>query len=154
VKSSLVNWLPEPRSCGWPRARARAMAAGRISKASGDRATARPLERMWAGRGARKNEGNNPTHSQVLSANAQVGHARWHHQRSLRRESADPPRSEDINNVLAAVTGIGAGDEIEGMLATQMIATHMAAMKALRLLKASETVPQQDSNGNLAIPRC
>lgn len=64
---------------------------------------------------------------------------------------ADPPRSEDINNVLAAVTGIGAGDEIEGMLATQMIATHMAAMKALRLLKASETVPQQDSNGNLAI---
>ena len=104
--------------------------------------------------GARKNEGNNPMHSQVLSANAQVGHARWHHQRSLRRESADPPRSEDINNVLAAVTGIGAGDEIEGMLATQMIATHMDAMKALRLLKASETVPQQDSNGNLAIPRC
>jgi hypothetical protein len=52
---------------------------------------------------------------------------------------------------LAAVTGIGAKDEIEGMLATQMVATHVAAIKALRLLKASETIMQQDSNGSLAV---
>ncbi len=35
-----------------------------------------------------------------------------------------PPGSGDINDALAAVTGIGARDETEGMLATQMIATH------------------------------
>jgi len=49
------------------------------------------------------------------------------------------------------VTGIGAVDEIEGMLATQMVATHAAAITALRRLKGSETIPQQDSNGNLAV---
>ena len=48
-------------------------------------------------------------------------------------------------------TGIVARDETEGMLATQIIATHFAAISALRRLKGSETVPQQDSNGNLAI---
>jgi hypothetical protein len=62
-----------------------------------------------------------------------------------------PPRSDDVNRALAAVTGIGACDETEGMLATQMVATHFAAMGVLRRLKASETVPQQDSNGNLAV---
>jgi len=64
---------------------------------------------------------------------------------------AHPPGSGDINNALAAVTGIGARDEIEGMLATQMVATHVAAITALRRLKGSETIPQQDSNGNLAV---
>jgi hypothetical protein len=64
--------------------------------------------------------------------------------------SARPPGEEDINRVLAAVTGIGARDETEGMLATQMVATHFAAMGVLRRLKGSETIPQQDSNGNLA----
>jgi hypothetical protein len=48
------------------------------------------------------------------------------------------------------VTGIGARDETEGMLATQMVATHFAAMGVLRRLKGSETIPQQESNGNLA----
>lgn len=62
-----------------------------------------------------------------------------------------PPGSGDINDALAAVTGIGARDETEGMLATQMIATHFAAISALRRLKGSDTVSQQDSNGNLAI---
>jgi hypothetical protein len=63
----------------------------------------------------------------------------------------NPPSRQDINGALAAVTGIGAADEIEGMLATQMAATHAAAITALRRLKVSETVPQQDSNGNLAV---
>jgi len=47
--------------------------------------------------------------------------------------------------------GIGARDEIEGMLATQMVATHIAAIRVLRQLKGSETITQQDSNGNLAV---
>jgi hypothetical protein len=47
--------------------------------------------------------------------------------------------------------GIAPRDEIEGMLAAQMVAVHSAAMRSLRLLKGSELVPQQDSNGNLAV---
>jgi hypothetical protein len=64
---------------------------------------------------------------------------------------ANPPSERQINQALAAVTGIGARDEIEGMLATQMVATHVASIKALRLLKGSETILQQDSNGSLAV---
>ena len=49
------------------------------------------------------------------------------------------------------MTGIGARDEIEGMLAKQMVATHIAAIRVLRQLKGSETITQRDSNGNLAV---
>ena len=65
--------------------------------------------------------------------------------------SSRPPGSEHINRALAAVSGIGAQDEIEGMLAAQMVATHVAAIGALRRLRDSGTVTQQDSNGNLAV---
>jgi hypothetical protein len=64
---------------------------------------------------------------------------------------AHPPGAEAINDALAAVTGIGARDETEGMLATQMVATHFAAIGALRRLKGAETFHQHDSNGNLAV---
>jgi len=64
---------------------------------------------------------------------------------------SNPPSEQDVNGVLAAVHGIGANDEIEAMLAVQMVATHFAATHALRRLKGSDTVPQQDSNGNLAV---
>jgi hypothetical protein len=64
---------------------------------------------------------------------------------------AQPPGSQEINRALAAVSGIGARDQIEAMLATQMVATHIAAIGALRRLKGSETVLAQDSNGNLAV---
>src|SRR5438309_5415783 len=57
---------------------------------------------------------------------------------------AQHPGSEDVNATLAAITGIEACDEVEGMLATQMVATHLAAMTALRRLKSSENVAQQD----------
>ncbi len=62
-----------------------------------------------------------------------------------------PPSEQDINGVLAAVHGIRANDEIEAMLAVQMVATHFATTHALRRLKGPDTVPQQDSNGNLAV---
>jgi hypothetical protein len=62
-----------------------------------------------------------------------------------------PPTEEDVNGVLAAVHGIRANDEIEAMLAVQMVATHFAATRALRRLKGSDTLPQRDSNGNLAV---
>jgi hypothetical protein len=44
--------------------------------------------------------------------------------------------------------GIAPRDEAEAMLAAQMIATHTAAMTVLRH-KTCETIPQQDSAGNL-----
>jgi len=64
--------------------------------------------------------------------------------------SAKPPSEDEINRALAAVHGLGAKDQLEAMLAVQMVATHAAAVRALRLLKRSDTIPQQDSNGNLA----
>jgi hypothetical protein len=59
-----------------------------------------------------------------------------------------PKNSElDINGLLAAVSGIGATDETEGMLATQMVATHAAAMTTLRLVKDSKTLIERDRHG-------
>src|ERR1700730_1450013 len=43
-----------------------------------------------------------------------------------------PPSEQDVNGVLAAVHGIRADDEIEAMLAVQMVATHFVATRALR----------------------
>jgi len=64
---------------------------------------------------------------------------------------SNPPSERSINQVLAAVTGVGARDEVEGMLATQMVATHFAAVTLLRRLKGAENIPQQDSAGGLAV---
>jgi hypothetical protein len=64
---------------------------------------------------------------------------------------SNPPTEQDINGVFAAVHGIGANDVIEAMLGVQMVATHLAATRALRRLKGSDTISQQDSNGNLAV---
>ena len=52
----------------------------------------------------------------------------------------NPPGERDINQVLAAVAGIGAKHEIEGMLATQMVATHTAIITTLHRQKQSETL--------------
>lgn len=37
----------------------------------------------------------------------------------------DPPSEKDINEALAMVHGIGARDEVEGMLAVQMVGTQL-----------------------------
>jgi hypothetical protein len=63
----------------------------------------------------------------------------------------NPPSERDINRVLAAVTGIGASDETEGMLATQMVATHAASITTLRRLKDSQTLLERDRYGSLAV---
>ena len=64
---------------------------------------------------------------------------------------SNPPSQHAINRTLAAATGIGARDEIEGMLAAQMVSTHFAAMTLLRRLKGAENIPQQASAGSLAV---
>src|SRR4051812_22534514 len=60
-------------------------------------------------------------------------------------------RQRQLAGAGAALIGIKPADEIEGMLAAQMVVTHNTAMKLLRRLKSVETIPQQDSAGNLAI---
>jgi hypothetical protein len=61
-----------------------------------------------------------------------------------------PLKATEANGVLAAMHGIAPRDEVEAMLAAQMVATHYAAMRVLRRLKGCETTTQQDSAGNLA----
>ena len=64
---------------------------------------------------------------------------------------ADLNYEKNMNGLLAAMHGIAPRDEMEGMLAAQMVATHSAAMRLLCQTKGSESLSQQDSNGNLAI---
>ena len=63
----------------------------------------------------------------------------------------NPPSERVINQVLAAVTGIGAKDEIEGMLATQMVAAHTAIITTLHRQKEAETLLGRERYGNLAV---
>ena len=54
-----------------------------------------------------------------------------------------------INQMLAQIAAVEPKDGIEAMLATQMAVVHNAMLKSARALRGSETIPQQDSNGNL-----
>ncbi len=47
-------------------------------------------------------------------------------------ELSDEERLQQIRAAIAALRGIKPQDEVEGMLATQMVATHAAAMECLR----------------------
>jgi hypothetical protein len=57
----------------------------------------------------------------------------------------------ELNEFLATIAGIGPNDEIEAMLAIQIVLTNHAAVGALGRLMRSNDIPQQDSNGNIAI---
>ena len=59
------------------------------------------------------------------------------------------PDEQGINQMLAQIAAIEPTDGIEAMLATQMVTVHNAMLKSARSLRGSETIPQQDSNGNL-----
>jgi hypothetical protein len=52
-----------------------------------------------------------------------------------------------LNGILGALHGINPGDEVEAMLAAQMVATHLAAMECLRWARAPEqTFEGRDMN--------
>jgi hypothetical protein len=54
---------------------------------------------------------------------------------------------QTLNGILGALHGINPGDEVEGMLATQMVATHLAAMGCLRRAQApGQTFEGRDMN--------
>lgn len=59
------------------------------------------------------------------------------------------PDAYAINQTLAQIAAVEPKDGIEAMLATQMAAIHNAMLKSARALRGSDTIPQQDSNGNL-----
>lgn len=59
------------------------------------------------------------------------------------------PDEYAINQMLAQIAAVEPRDGIEAMLATQMAVVHRAMLKSARSLRGSETIPQQDSNGNL-----
>jgi hypothetical protein len=64
--------------------------------------------------------------------------------------SAAPTQTE-LNAVLAAIDGIRPTDEIEAMLAVQMVATHETAMEMLRRAKQAESTPRLQEYGSLAV---
>ena len=68
---------------------------------------------------------NDPELAQLLGN--QVYETLW-----LPAESSEEARLQHIRAAMAALRGIKPQDEIEGMLATQMVATHAAAMECLR----------------------
>jgi hypothetical protein len=54
---------------------------------------------------------------------------------------------QTLNGILGALHGINPGDEVEGMLAAQMVATHLAAMGCLRRAQApGQTFEGRDMN--------
>ncbi|MFO1143170.1 MAG: hypothetical protein U1E59_12380 [Amaricoccus sp.] len=61
------------------------------------------------------------------------------------REGVDP---QAFGFAMAVIQGIEPGDEIEGMLAAQMAAVHLASMVFARRLTNVETLAQQDSASN------
>ena len=64
--------------------------------------------------------------------------------------SASPTQTES-NAVLAAIDGIRPTDEIEAMLAVQMVAAHETEMEMLRRVKQAESTPRLQKFGSLAV---
>lgn len=58
--------------------------------------------------------------------------------------------SRELNGALAFVQGSGACDTVQSTLAVQMVATHDAAMTALRRLGSADMVPQVEAFGKIA----
>ena len=77
-----------------------------------------------------------------------ASHLLGHVMGSVRRKDGD--LSEGVNARLALIAGIAPRDELEAMLAVQMVGTHgLICEFQRRLLNSVETIPQQDSTGNL-----
>ncbi len=62
-----------------------------------------------------------------------------------------PVSEEVVNGALAAVNGVQAQDEVEAMLATQMVATNHIAMDLLRRSGQADYLNQANIYGNLAV---
>ena len=56
-----------------------------------------------------------------------------------------------INSMLAAIEAVRPADEVQGMIAVQMVATHELAMSILRRAARVDQIPQFDSAANMAV---
>jgi hypothetical protein len=64
---------------------------------------------------------------------------------SLEAGLVNEVNEERVNFMLAVIKGIKPRDQVEAMLAAQMAAVHVSAMKFARRLARVESIPQQDS---------
>lgn len=69
----------------------------------------------------------------------------------MRDRGQDLPTEEQTNMALAAMSGIGPQDEIEAMLAMQMVATHEAGMEMLTRAKRADGATAMQECGTLAV---
>jgi hypothetical protein len=66
-------------------------------------------------------------------------------------EATSEQQTATINGMLAMVAGVQPRNEIEGMLAVQMAATHVQALALLERAKRAQHLPQFEANGNMAV---
>jgi hypothetical protein len=69
----------------------------------------------------------------------------------MRPEGTALPNQTEFNAALAAIDGIRPGDEIEAMLAVQMVATYEMAMDMLMRAKKADLTPTLQECGSLAV---
>lgn len=69
----------------------------------------------------------------------------------MRRRGAEFPTETELNAGLAAIDGMQPRDEMEAMLALQMVATHETAMGMLTRAKQAENMPTLQECGSLAV---
>lgn len=69
----------------------------------------------------------------------------------MRRNGTDLPTEAELNAGLAAIDGLRPRDEIEAMLAVQMVATHETAMEMLTRAKQAEYMLTLQECGSLAV---
>jgi hypothetical protein len=69
----------------------------------------------------------------------------------IRGKGSAPSTQTELNAALAAVDGIRPTNEIEAMLAVQMVATHETAMEMLSRAKQAESTQRLHEYGSLAV---
>jgi hypothetical protein len=69
----------------------------------------------------------------------------------MRPRGTSLPNQTEFNAALAALDGIRPGDEIEAMLAVQMVATYETAMDMLIRAKQADLMPTLQECGSLAV---
>jgi hypothetical protein len=69
----------------------------------------------------------------------------------MRPKGSALPNQTEFNAALAAIDGIRPGDEIEAMLAVQMVATYETAMDMLIRAKQADLMPTLQECGSLAV---
>jgi hypothetical protein len=69
----------------------------------------------------------------------------------MRRKGAAHPTEAELNAGLAAIDGIQPENEIEAMLAVQMVATYEIAMEMLMRAREAELMPRLQEYGSLAV---